>query len=82
MIYANELNITEGAAPTTKQQLQHPVARYLCYTVRHNGAAPVAGRAPKTWRASYTIQMGCRGIRQRPVFAAMAAFEAAASVTL
>jgi hypothetical protein len=43
MIYANELNIIEGAAPTTKQQLQQPATRYLCYII---GAIPGPGWLP------------------------------------
>ena len=83
MTYANMLNITEGAAPASKQQLQHPAARYLCYTIRTvTGAVLGAGWASKTCRASYSIGMGCRGSRQKPGRAAMAAAMTAASVTL
>ena len=48
MTYANELNIIEGAAPTTKQQLQHPAARYLCYTI---GAIPAPRWLPDGLRS-------------------------------
>ena len=66
MTYANELNIIEGAAPTTKQQLQHPAARYLCYTV---AAMPAPRWLPDGLRslAAPAMRYGsdASGIRQR-----------------
>jgi hypothetical protein len=58
MTYANALNIIEGAKPTTKQQLQHPAARYLCYTM---DAIPARRWLPGGLRANDAIRIGRRG---------------------